>query len=129
MSAPSEFLTARQMAERTGVSERLIRYAMRVHARGIPALNLAVAAGTLPLAQAATVAGLPREQQPEAMAAAMRGERAPKRATRAERLAVDADAWRVRCGLLALDLERLTGESATAILDRAIGDYPGSARQ
>ena len=128
MTDAREILTARQMAERTGVSERMIRYAMRVQARGIPALNLAVAAGTLPLAQAATVAGLPLEQQPEALAAALRGEDKPKRPNIAQR-AADAEAWRIRAGLLALEVERLTGQAAAEVLGRAIARYPGRASE
>lgn len=126
MSAPTEFLTARQIAARVGVSERMIRYAMRVQARGIPSLGLAVEAGTLPLAQAATVAGLPMEQQPEALAAALRGEDKPKRPNIAQR-AADAEAWRIRAGLLALEVERLTGEAAAEVLGRAVALYPGRA--
>ena len=125
MSAPREILTARQIAARTGVGERMIRYAMRVQVRGVPALGLAVEADTLPMVQAATIAGLPAEQQTQALAAALRGEKPPKRPTAAERAAADAEVWRTRCGLLALEIERLTGEDACAAMDRAIADYPG----
>lgn len=127
MSAAREVQTARQIANRTGVSERMIFYAMRVQSRGIPALGLAVEAGTLPMVRAATIAALPHDEQPQALAAALRGERPPKRATAAQRHEADAEAWRMRCGLLALEIERLTGDDAMSVLGRAIADYPGRA--
>lgn len=120
-----ELLTVKQIAQRTGVSPRLLHHAMKVQRHGIDALNLAVQAGTLPLHRAATIAALPRDTQPGALAAALRGERPPKRATKAERLAADVELWQTRCGLLALDLERLTGRDAVAIMDGAISRYPG----
>lgn len=84
-----EVLTAKQMARRVGVSERMIRYAMRVQLLGIPGLGLAVETGTLPMVLAATLAGVPAEEQPQALAAAIRGEKPPKRPTAAERAAAD----------------------------------------
>ena len=123
MNAAREILTARQIAERAGVSERMIRYAMKVQARGIPAVSLAVEAGTLPMVRAATIAGLPEVEQADALAAAVRGENKPKRPNIAQRTA-DAEAWRIRAGLLALRIEQLTGEPAPHVLDRVIARHP-----
>jgi len=120
-----ELLTVKQIAQCTGVSERMLHHAMKVHRHGIDALNLAVEAGTFPLHRAATIAALPHDAQPGALAAALRGERQPKRPTKAERLAAEVKLWQTRCGLLALDLERLTGRDAVAIMDGAIARYPG----
>ena len=120
-----ELLTVKQIAQRTGISPRMLHYAARVQRFGVPALNAAVEAGTFPLHRAATIAALPRDTQPGALAAALRGERQPKRPTKAERLAAEVKLWRTRCGLLALDLERLTGRDAVAIIDGAIARYPG----
>lgn len=127
MTAAREVLTVKQIADRTGISERMLYYAAKVREQGIPALVLAVEVGTLPCAKAATIAELPHEQQQQALAAALRGEKPPKRPTAAQRTAADAEAWRVRCALLALEIERLTSEDAVSVLDRAIANYPGRA--
>lgn len=113
-------LTVAKIAKRTGISERTLYYAAKVHEQGIPALVLAVEAGTLSCARAATIADLPHDQQQQALTAALRGEKPPKRPTAAERAAADVQVWQTRCRLLALEIEHWTGEDAASVVDRVI---------